>query len=284
VFTTLIDADAVARNLGRADWAIFDCRFALDDVERGGRDYLAGHIPGARYVDLDRDLTAAVVPGHTGRHPLPDVGRLSERLSAWGVDGNTQVVVYDDASGAYGVRLWWLLNWLGHDGVAVLDGGWAAWVASGHPTRAGHEDARPARTFIPHVRPELVADAAEVAAAAADPTRRVLDARAAERFRGEAETIDPVAGHIPGARSAPYADSLRPDGRFRPAAEIRAHFAALLDGVEAGRAIVYCGSGVTAAHHVLAMRHAGLGEARLYAGSWSEWITDPRRPVATGPG
>jgi thiosulfate/3-mercaptopyruvate sulfurtransferase len=190
-------------------------------------------------------------------------------------------VVYDSTGGSMAVRLWWLLRWLGHDRVAVLDGGWQAWGTAGYPVSAGTEGREP-RGFMPRLRPELVLDTRAVDRVRADQRWRVLDARAAERFRGENETIDPIAGHIPGAVSAPYAENLGPDGRFCPREELRARYAAVMGAVPAEHVVCYCGSGITSIHDILAIAHAGLGEARLYPGSWSEWITDPSRPTARG--
>jgi thiosulfate/3-mercaptopyruvate sulfurtransferase len=277
--TTLIAPPALARHLRDPDWAIVDCRFALTETDRGRRDHEQGHIPGAIYAHLDDDLSGPVVAGRTGRHPLPAMDRLCATLSAWGIDARVQVIAYDDAGGAFAARLWWLLRWMGHDAVAVLDGGWPHWSAEQRPTRHGTES-RPARTFVPHVRPALVVDASTVEADRQDTRCKLFDSRAADRYRGENETIDPVAGHIPGAVSAPFADNLDAEGRFQSHSALRSRFRALLSDTPADRATFYCGSGVTAAHNVLALTHAGLGGARLYAGSWSEWITDPRRPVA----
>lgn len=283
-FGPLIDCQALAGRLGDASCCVVDARFSLADPSQGERDYIYRHIPGALYAHLDRDLSGPIVPGRTGRHPLPDPDRLAATFGAWGIDAATQVVAYDGMGGALAAaRLWWLLRWLGHEAVAVLDGGWAAWESEGRPTRAGRET-QPPRRFVAQLRPELVVDATKVDAMRLDPAARLLDARGADRFRGENETIDPVAGHIPGARSAPFADNLGADGRFRPPAALRAHYAALLGSVSPERTAVYCGSGVTAAHDLLAMAQAGLDGARLYAGSWSEWITDPGRAVAAGDG
>ncbi len=280
-FTTLIDPETLQAHLEDPDWVVVDCRFSLSDPAYGRRAYQEAHIPGAVYAHLDEDLSGPIVPGRTGRHPLPDPDRLARKLSAWGIDNRTQVVAYDDAGGAFAARLWWLLGWLGHDAVAVLDGGWPRWVREGRPVRGGIET-RPPRTFVPHLRPEQVATADEVLRHLHDPAWRLLDARAPERYRGELEPIDPVAGHIPGAVNAPFAENLTPEGTFRPPEQLRQRFEALLGDVPPERVICYCGSGVTAAHNLLAMAHAGLPGARLYAGSWSEWITDPRRPVARG--
>lgn len=276
---TLIGSQDLARHLDDPLWRVVDCRFSLLDPPRGRADHARGHVPGAVYADLDADLSAPVQPGRTGRHPLPDVARLAERLGGWGIDEATQVVAYDDGSGGIAARLWWLLRWLGHEAVAVLDGGWAAWTAEGLPVD-DRVPSPPRRQFHPAPRSELVLQADEAARWATDGGHCLLDAREAIRYRGEAEPIDAVAGHIPGALSAPYLDNLGPDGRWLPAAALARRYAGILGPHAAADCAVYCGSGVTAAHDVLAMVHAGLGEPRLYAGSWSEWITDPARKVA----
>lgn len=278
---TLISPTDLAARLRDPLWRVVDCRFSLGAPDRGRADYVRGHIPGAVYAHLDADLAAPVQAGRTGRHPLPDPEILALTLGAWGIDAGTQVVAYDDGSGAIAARLWWLLRWLGHEAAAVLDGGWAAWTAAGLPTDDA-EARPPRRRFRASPRPELLLSADEAARWATDGRHCLLDAREAVRYRGEAEPIDPVAGHIPGALSAPYADNLGPDGRWLPAEALARRYDALLDDRGAADCAVYCGSGVTAAHDVLAMVHAGLGEPRLYAGSWSEWITDPARPVARG--
>jgi thiosulfate/3-mercaptopyruvate sulfurtransferase len=280
-YGTLVSTAILATHLDDPDWAVVDCRFALADPTLGRTKYLEQHIPGAVYADVDRDLSAPVQKGVTGRHPLPTPEAAASMLGRLGIGPGVQVVAYDDAGGGMAARLWWLLRWLGHDAVALLDGDWRAWVREMRPTRADEEQ-RPPRTFTPHVRPGWVVDSAELAARLSDPTLRLLDARAADRFRGENEIIDPVAGHIPGATSAPYLANLDAQGYFRPADELAARFAGLIGDTPPQDVIVYCGSGVTAAQNLLAIAHAGLGDARLYAGSWSEWITDPARPVATG--
>ena len=232
------------------------------------------------YASLDRDLSAEVVPGKTGRHPLPDADWLAQRLGELGIANDSDVVVYDDASGAMASRAWWLLRYLGHDRVRLLDGGLAAWTAAGHEVTTERTEYRPV-TFVPRPRPELVVTATDVEALRTAPDERLFDARAPERYTGEVEPIDPVAGHIAGARSFPFALNLQA-GRLAPPQVVRAAFSAALDGVPADRAVVYCGSGVTACHLVLAAEHAGLPLPKLYAGSFSEWITDPRRAVARG--
>jgi len=281
LYRTLITAHDVHAALGNPAWAIVDCRFSLLDVDAGRRAYLEAHIPGALYASVETDLSGEIIPGTTGRHPLPRVDVLAARLGAWGIDEVVQVVAYDDTGGSMAARLWWLLRWLGHDAVAVLDGGWTAWLEAGYPVESGTMSRAP-RRFTPRERPAMVATWADVDARRRAPSTPVFDSRSADRYRGENETIDPVAGHIPGARSAPFKDNLGPDGRFLAPDALRARYTGLLDGAAAEDATFYCGSGVTAAHSLLALAHAGLGDAALYAGSWSEWITDPHRPVTTG--
>lgn len=278
IYRTLIDVAATAAQLTNPDWVLIDCRFSLADPAAGQRAYLDDHLPGARYADLERDLSAPVTPA-TGRHPLPDPPSLARRFGEWGIGPETQVVVYDDVGGGFAARLWWSLRWLGHEAVAVLDGGIDAWRAAGHPL--SREEPQPLRTvFEPRVSEEVVT-AASVERAQSEG-RVLIDARSAERFRGEQEPIDPVAGRIPGAVSAPTDGNLGPDGRFLAPERLRERFQALLDGADASAAVHYCGSGVTACHNLLAMEHAGLHGSRLYPGSWSEWIRDASRPVARG--
>jgi thiosulfate/3-mercaptopyruvate sulfurtransferase len=280
--TTLITPSELLPHLDDPDWAVVDCRFSLAEPERGRRDYRLAHIPGALYAHLDEDLCSQVISGETGRHPLPHVSDIAGTLSEWGVDSSVQVVAYDDAGGAMAAaRLWWLLRWLGHPAAAVLDGGWQRWRKEGLPLRRG-EERRPRRTFMPELQPALLFQTAEIERLVHNPQFRILDVRSAERYRGENETIDPVAGHIPGAISAPYPENLDAEGNFLLPERLRARYQALLDGVPGENAIFYCGSGVTAAQALLAVSYAGLGEAVLYAGSWSEWITDPNRPIEIG--
>ncbi len=273
----LISAPELSARLADPALRVLDCRASLQDAAAGRKLYAQSHVPGARFADLLDDLSGAIEPGRTGRHPLPDVAQLTARLRAWGVDGSSFVVAYDDAGGAFAARLWWLLRWLGHDSVALLDGGFSAWLAEGCSVTS---ELPPARlgNFVARVRPELLVSTAELAAPESR-ARRLFDARAPERYRGEVEPIDPVAGHIPGAVNLPFADNLR-EGRFRTPAELRTRFERALDGAPPEDAVIYCGSGVTACHDVLAFELAGLPLPRLYAGSWSEWITDPSRPVA----
>jgi thiosulfate/3-mercaptopyruvate sulfurtransferase len=277
---TLIQAEALATQLGDGRLRIFDCRFDLARPAYGRGAYLDEHLPGATYADLNADLSRAATPA-SGRHPLPPPEEFAARLRAWGVNHDSRVVVYDDGNGAYAARLWWMLRWLGHDEVAVLDGGMRRWLQLGLPLTDERPEPVPG-DFVARPRPALAASADDVLAAMADPAMRILDARAPERYRGEVESIDKVAGHVPGARNHPFGLSLDPQGRFLPPDALREALATSLDGVTPGRAIVYCGSGVTACHLLLALERAELAGARLYAGSWSEWSSDPARPVGTG--
>jgi thiosulfate/3-mercaptopyruvate sulfurtransferase len=280
-FTTLIPASELNRHLGDPDWAVVDCRFSLDNADRGRKDYLISHIPGAVYAHLDNDLSAPRIPGKTGRHPLPDIPVITETLSSWGIDSRTQVVIYDDSTGSMSARLWWLLKWLGHTNVTILDGGWADWQRAGLPTRTGNE-CSPRRQFAPQEAPGLRVSAEQVERFRKDSRYILLDARSTPRFRGELEPIDPVAGHIPGAVSAPSEFNVTPEGRFLSPEALRHRFEKLVKSIPTENVICYCGSGVTAAHNLFSIAFAGLGMGRLYAGSWSEWITDPSRPIATG--
>jgi thiosulfate/3-mercaptopyruvate sulfurtransferase len=283
-YTSIISIENLSRFLDNPAWAILDCRFSLADPEAGRLAYDVAHIPGAVYVHLDKDLCDPVISGKTGRHPLPPVEKLVESFSRWGIDRHVQAVVYDDypgGNGAIAARCWWSLRYLGHKAVAVLDGGWQRWQSAALPVRGGVEE-RPRRRFEPVMQPGMLAEVEDVQVTRLDPAARLFDSRSSDRYRGENETIDPVAGHIPGAIPAPYIENLDPDGCFLPAAELKGRFEKLLGGVAPERAIFYCGSGVTAAHNLFAMAHAGLEVPQLYVGSWSEWITDPNRPVAIG--
>jgi thiosulfate/3-mercaptopyruvate sulfurtransferase len=282
-FTTLVSASELAPHVNDRDCAIVDCRFSLDNTGRGQRDYLESHIPGAAYAHLDHDLAGPKVPGKTGRHPLPDIRTFAETASSWGIDGRTQVFVYDDSGGAMAARLWWLLQWAGHPNTALLDGGWQAWCKSGLPIRGGPEY-RIARRFEPTEVQSALATIEQVQEAAGDSRFLLLDARSGPRYRGEAEPIDVVAGHIPGAVSSPFEENLTPEGTFLSPQLLRKRFERLLKSIPTCNVICYCGSGVTAAHNLLAISYAGLGMARLYPGSWSEWIVDPARPIASGSG
>ena len=277
-YATLVDVDTVAAHLGDPAWLVVDCRFALADPEAGRTAWRRATIPQAIYAHLDEDLSGPVIPGRTGRHPLPDPEVFAGALGRWGVAADTQLVAFDDMGGAFAARLWWMARWLGHDAVAVLDGGWSAWTSAGHATAPGRDVARTPTTVRTTVDAARTADAATVLEHVDDHTVVLLDARAPDRFAGQNETTDPVAGHIRGAASAFFGGNLAGDKRFLPRPQLRARYEALLGGRAAQDAICYCGSGVTACHDILAMVHAGLAEPRLYPGSWSEWITDPTRP------
>ncbi len=280
--STIITVSELISELGDPDLVIVDCRFSLEDTEQGRRNYLNSHIPGAVYAHLDEDLSSPVIPGKSGRHPLPSLEIFTETLSDWGISSSVQVVAYDDAGGALAAsRLWWLLQWVGHYAVAVLDGGWQEWLNSGGSVRTGLEE-RPSRLFIPRTRRRRLVETDEIVAKLDDPDLLLIDSRAKERFTGEEEPIDPVAGHIPGAQLSPHLEVINAEGKFHAKDNLRQHFRALFGERSAREAIFYCGSGVTAAQNILATAHAGLGDARLYAGSWSEWVTDPNHPVATG--
>jgi thiosulfate/3-mercaptopyruvate sulfurtransferase len=278
-YTTLATTEDLFEHLSDPSWTVVDCRFSLAEPELGRREYEEAHIPGALYAHLDEDLSGPIVPGRTGRHPLPTPEQIARRFGSWGIGPGQQVVAYDAAGGGIAARLWWLLRWLGHDEVAVLDGGWQEWQRHGYPVSDGVETARPV-VFTPLPREDWVVSTDEVDVWRKDPDFLLVDSRAADRYRGENETIDPVAGHIPGAISLPYGDNLDENGRFRSREALRERFAELFHEVPPKHTAFYCGSGVTAAHNLLALSYAGYDEARLYPGSWSEWITDPARAVA----
>ncbi|MGO1071547.1 sulfurtransferase [Lysobacter sp. CA199] len=278
-WTTLVSAEDLAAALGREDLIAIDTRTSLTDRAASENAYRQSHIPGARYADLDRDLS-----DHRktvgGRHPWPDAADFTATLGRWGITPQHQVVIYDAADGALAAsRLWFLLRVLGHRRVAVLDGGWQRWTALGLPTDAEIPQPQPTRYDASFDARRLL-DAQDVRALL-DSGGLLIDARAGERFRGEVEPLDRVAGHVPGASNRAYSNNLA-DGRFKPADALAAEFAPLLSGRDTGQVAVMCGSGVTACHHLLAMAHAGFDGAALYTGSWSGWIEDPRRPVATG--
>lgn len=280
MYSTLITATDLANHLDDPAWLIVDCRFDLARPSAGETAYAQSHVPGAVYAHLDRDL-AAPVSASSGRHPLPAPESLARTLGRWGVTRETQVVAYDADTGAYAARLWWLLRWAGHRKVAVLDGGFKAWTSAALPVTS---EVRPRAATEYTVTPqrERWQDASQVDANVRSGQWRLLDARAAERFAGEVEPIDPVAGHVPGAANHPFALNLGSDGRFLPPAELRARFEKSQAGIDDAHTIAMCGSGVTACHLLLGLEIAGKPGAKLYAGSWSEWIRDPSRAVAQG--
>lgn len=272
MFTTLIDVENLAAHLADPDWVIVDCRFRLDDTEFGRREYEVGHIPGAVYAHLDEVLSNPPVTDN-GRHPLPPAEILIERMGQLGIDSSKQVVAYDDKNGMVASRLWWMLRYLGHEAVAVLDGGWPAWLEAEQPQRSGIEENEP-RPFSGEPRAEWLVLAVDVPDVAL-----LVDSRGAERYSGEVETIDPVAGHIPGAVNYFYEQNWSENGRYLSPEQIRHQLQAVLGETNPNKAVFYCGSGVSACVNLLALKHAGLGNGRLYAGSWSDWVTDPARPT-----
>jgi thiosulfate/3-mercaptopyruvate sulfurtransferase len=279
-FTTLISVADLFGHLDDPNWVICDCRHDLADTAAGRRAYGVSHVPGARFVHLDADLSAPMT-GRNGRHPLPDPERFARRAGELGISNSSQVVAYDATGGYYAARMWWMLRWLGHEAVAVLDGGWNAWLNAPHSITNQLPKIEAAR-FTARARTDLARDANTIAASLGKRGPLLLDARSPDRYRGENETLDPVAGHIPGAVNRFFKLNLDAAGGFKPPAALRQDFEAILGAVPPSEVVHYCGSGVTACHNLLAMEIAGLTGSRLYPGSWSEWVADPARPVATG--
>jgi len=277
-FTTLIDIGSLAAHDG--ELALFDCRAELGNPRWGEMQYAEAHIPGAQFLHLDRDLSSPIT-ATSGRHPLPDPRVFAQRLGALGAGTGMQLVAYDQGNGAYAARLWWLARWIGHAQVAVLDGGIAAWRAAGLPLESTARAPRP-RSLDVALDERAAVDSRSVDELRQRPDTLLVDARGANRFAGRDETIDPRAGHVPGARNLPFTGNVGGDGRFLPVEALRRRWEVLLGSRPPAALIAMCGSGVTACHNLLALEHAGLGGGRLYAGSWSEWIRDPRRLVATG--
>jgi len=276
-YTTLVSVIELAAHLDDSDWIVFDCRHDLGDTEMGRRAYAQSHIHGARFLHLDEDLSGPKT-GRNGRHPLPAQETFCRRLAALGMTHDKQAVAYDDAGGFYAARLWWMLRWVGHTQVAVLDGGWKAWLEAGLPVSTEAPSITPG-AFSGIAQDDTV-DARYLLDPLAHPQQRVVDARSPERFRGENETLDPVGGHIPGALNRFFKNNLAADGRFKPKHALRHEFSVLLGAVPPARVVHQCGSGVTACHNLLAMEIAGLSGSKLYPGSWSEWCSEPQRPVA----
>lgn len=279
-YTTLISTQALAAELGNG-LIIADCRYDLNDDSWGLAQYRVGHIPGAVYVSLGHDLAGAKT-GTNGRHPIPSLEAIEATFSRLGIGSGRQVVAYDQDSGMYAARLWWMLRYAGHDAVAVVDGGWTKWRQEGRPTREGDERNAPA-AFKAAPRESWRLAAGDVEHILADRSAVLVDARSPERYEGQSEPIDRVPGHIPGARNLHFRDNLAPDGTMLPADALARRFAPMLEGRRAEDLVMYCGSGVTACHNLLALEHAGVSGARLYPGSWSEWSSDPTRPVESGP-
>ena len=275
----LVTTEWLAAHLGDPLVRIVDVRWYLTELGRGRTEYLAAHIPGAAYLDIDGELAAPATEG-PGRHPLPTATAFAAAAGRAGIGSATHVVAYDASGGAYATRLWWLLRHFGHNQVSLLDGGWMEWLARNYATESGEPLITPSQ-FEPHTQAGSVLDAVAIDALRSDPSALLLDARAAERYEGRVEPIDQRAGHIPGAKSAPFAANLRENGSFKSAKELRAQYAAL--GADQAKQIVcYCGSGVTATHDIFALTLAGYATPKLYEGSWSDWSSDAERPIATG--
>jgi thiosulfate/3-mercaptopyruvate sulfurtransferase len=279
MFKTLIDPSDLATKLADPTWIVIDCRFDLKNPEKGEQLYREGHIPGARYAHLDRHLSGSKT-GKNGRHPLPDIDVISRNFSDLGISNGMQVVAYDADDGMYASRLWWMLRWMGHDAVAVLDGGLARWQREGHPVRGGVESSTKGN-FKGSPRPGWRLSSDEVLKDLRNPLRLLVDSRTNERYRGINETIDPVGGHIPGAANYFYGQNMTAEKTFKSPDDLKTQWTAVLKGRDPRDVVVYCGSGVTACHNLLALEHAGLHGAKIYPGSWSEWSSDPSRPTAT---
>lgn len=279
-YNTLISTESLNQHLNDRDWIIIDCRFSLADTEAGFKAYRHGHIPNARYAHLDKDLSSTVTD-FTGRHPLPNFTALVNKLGAWGIENSSQVVVYGDASGAFAGRLWWLLRFfMGHDKIAVLDGGYKRWQKLGYLVTTTLPTIK-AAIFRAYPAENSVLTALQVQNGLAQKALCLIDARTPERYRGELEPIDPVAGHIPGALNRPFQLNLDSESLFLSAEDLRTQFKKLIGEKNPGQVVHTCGSGVTACHNLLAMEVAGLSGSKLYAGSWSEWIRDKNRPIIT---
>jgi thiosulfate/3-mercaptopyruvate sulfurtransferase len=276
----LVTTEQLAAHLDDPAWVIFDCRHDLMDLARGERVYREGHIPGAHFAHLDTDLSGEKT-GRNGRHPLPSPAAFTAFLARHGVSADATIVAYDDAGGPYAARLWWLARWIGLSKVHLLDGGLTKWLAEGRPVSREVPVAKPV-ALRGQADPRAVLGADEVLARLHDASMTLIDARAAERYRGEVEPIDPVGGHIPGARNRFFKDNLNADATLRSPGELRAAFSELMDKNSPEQVVHQCGSGVTACANLFAMEYAGLAGSKLYAGSWSEWVADPARPVTKG--
>lgn len=277
-FTTLVAPQQLDNALDDPSWIIFDCRHSLADPAAGRRAYAEAHIPGAYFLHLDEDLSGQA-NGRNGRHPLPDPEAFAARLAALGMGDDKQAVAYDDGSATYAARLWWMLRWLGHEQVAVLDGGWENWVGERRPVTLQVPQARPNQLSV-NLRDHMRIDSAFLEQHLLAPELCLIDARSPERFHGIGETLDPVGGHIPGAQNRFFRDNLDGHCRFKPAEELRRAYQSILHELPPDAAIHQCGSGVSACNNILAMEIAGLPNSKLYPGSWSEWCADPRRPIA----
>jgi thiosulfate/3-mercaptopyruvate sulfurtransferase len=271
MYKNIINAADLNTNINNSDWVIVDCRFSLADTEEGRRNYMEAHIPGSVYAHLDDDLSGKIIKGETGRHPLPKVKAIAERFSSWGIDKNVQVVAYDDKNGAIAARLWWMLRWLGHENVAVLNGGLPEWLRNGYPMDNNTPE-KEARSFKANGNDEFFFDFEEVEVIRDDADYSLVDSRTAPRYRGEEEPIDPIAGHIPGAINLPFPENWDENGLMKDKEWLKDRFDKATGGKSDDNVVFYCGSGVTACHNILAYHFAGLGDAWLYPGSWSGWI------------
>ena len=279
MFTSLINASELQQLLPLKDLVIIDCRFALSDTNSGRNDYIAGHIPNAQYAHLDQDLSGAIIAGSTGRHPFPEIEEITQKISNWGISEKTQVVAYDQGHGGIAARLWFMLKWLGHSKVAVLNGGWKNWTKNGLPVDTNIPNVSPS-IFLPRPKIDRIVSVEQIEQNLEHPTQLIIDSRSEERYRGDHEPIDPIAGHIPNAISAPFAGNLDDSGLFKSKEALSKRFDQLLKGHPQDKTIFYCGSGVTACHNLLALSYIGKDQAKLYPGSWSEWITKIQRPIA----
>jgi thiosulfate/3-mercaptopyruvate sulfurtransferase len=277
-FDTIISCEELNKNITRKDWVIVDCRFDLTAPEWGQEEYEQLHIPGAIYANTDKDLSGKKTP-QTGRHPLPEPADFCSAMSRLGIDKQTQVIVYDATSGSFAARLWFLLRFYGHFQVALLDGGFSQWHKEGYPIESGFRENSP-RSFTGTPNLGMIVTTPEIEKVHNQPDWLLIDARSAERFRGEQETIDPVAGHIPGAVNRFHGLNVDGNGLFLSKDRLQSEFTELIIGYDPSKTVVYCGSGVTSCHHLVAMAYAGLPQPKLYAGSWSEWIRNTALPIA----
>jgi len=278
-YRTLVSTEILKQHINNSNWIIIDCRFSLTDSESGAKAYRMGHIPNARYAHLNKDLSSAITK-NSGRHPLPEFSLLTKKLGLWGITNKSQVIIYDDANGAFAGRLWWLLRCLGHDSVAILDGGINHWQQQGMPITTSLPSIKP-KDFRAYINHSCWLSVSQVTSGLATKQIKLIDARTVERFRGEQEPIDPVAGHIPNAINRAFQLNLNKNGLFLDRNELQQQFMDLLGSHNPEQTVHMCGSGVTACHNLLAMEHAGLTGSKLYPGSWSEWITNQNRPIAT---
>ena len=277
MFTTIISTKKLNEHLNNEDWLVVDCRSFLGKGEKGRQDYLQSHIPNAVHAHLDNDLSGEIIRGKTGRHPLPSKTDTVELFSKLGINQNTQVIAYDQGHGGIAARLWWMLNWLGHEKVAVLDGGWAKWQIDNLAVNSDIPQIKPSHFQVSASNFDFV-NADFIESNQNNKDLQLIDSRTAPRYRGEHEPIDPIAGHIPNAINLPFLDNLH-DGVFLSKEDLKKRFEAIFKNHTTAQTIFYCGSGVTACHNILAIKHAGFGVASLYSGSWSDWITDSNRPI-----